>query len=286
MTYSIVARDPENGHLGVAVQSHFFGVRAVCPWVWSGFGAIATQAMAEISYGPLGLERLRSGATATDALAALVAADDDSATRQVAIVDANGVIAVHTGERCIAVAGHRSGDGWSMQANMMRGHGVPDAMADAFTAATGDLADRMLAALDAAEAAGGDVRGKQSAALVVGYADPAQPWERLIDVAVDDTSDPLGELRRLVRVRRAYLGDSSCADAMGDNPELLFWAGVAMAAAGQVDEAKPLLARAYAADPGWALLLDRLPAAGLFPDDPALLAALRPAKDARRRPRT
>jgi uncharacterized Ntn-hydrolase superfamily protein len=134
----------------------------------------------------------------------------------------------------------------------------------------------MLAALDAAEAAGGDIRGKQSAALVVGYGDPAKPWERLVDVGVDDTIDPLGELRRLVRVRRAYLGDESCADAMGDNPELLFWRAVAMAAAGQSDEAKALLTKAYAAHPGWAALLERLPAAGLFPDDPHLLRSLLP----------
>ena len=274
MTYSIVARDPDNGQLGVAVQSHFFGVRAVVPWVLSGYGAVATQAMAEISYGPLGIERLRAGESATDALAALLAADEDREVRQVAIVDATGRVAVHTGDRTIADAGHVEGDGWSVQANMMRREGVPEAMADAFTTATGDLADRMLAALDAAEAAGGDIRGKQSAALVVGYGDPAKPWERLIDVGVDDTTDPLGELRRLVRVRRAYLGDESCADAMGDNPELLFWQAIAMAAAGQPDEAKPLLARAYAAHPGWSALLERLPAAGLFPDDPDLVARL------------
>jgi uncharacterized Ntn-hydrolase superfamily protein len=263
MTYSIVARDPENGQLGVAVQSHFFGVRAVVPWVLSGVGAVATQAMAEISYGPLGLERLGAGESATETLAALVKADDASATRQVSIVDANGVIAVHTGDKCIADAGHRSGDGWSVQANMMRREGVPDAMADAFSSASGDLADRMLAALDAAEAAGGDVRGKQSAALVVGYGE-GKPWERLIDVGVDDTTDPLGELRRLVRVRRAYLGDESCQDAMGENPELLFWNGVAHLNSGDAAAAEPLLARAYAADPGWRVLLDRLPAAGLL----------------------
>jgi uncharacterized Ntn-hydrolase superfamily protein len=274
VTYSIVARDPENGQLGVAVQSHFFGVRAVCPWVWSGYGAIATQAMAEISYGPLALERLRAGESAATALAALLEADEGRETRQVAIVDATGRVAVHTGDRTIADAGHLAGDGWSVQANMMRREGVPEAMADAFTTASGDLADRMLAALDAAEAVGGDIRGKQSAALVVGYGDPAKPWERLVDVGVDDTVDPLAELRRLVRVRRAYLGEESCQDAMGNNPELLFWRAVAMAASGQPDEARPLLAKAYAADAGWSALLERLPAAGLFPDDPDLLRSL------------
>ena len=276
MTYSIVARDAENGQLGVAVQSHFFGVRAVVPWVLSGYGAVATQAMAEISYGPLGLERLRAGESAAETLTSLLAADGGRETRQVAVVDATGRIAVHTGDRTIAEAGHIAGEGWSVQANMMRRQGVPEAMADAFTSTSGDLADRMLAALDAAEAAGGDVRGRQSAALVVGYGDPAKPWERLFDVGVDDTRDPLGELRRLVRVRRAYLGDESSEDAMGGNPELLFWRAVAMVAAGQPDAAKPLLDRAYAADPGWADLLERLPAAGLFPDDPDLLRSLLP----------
>jgi uncharacterized Ntn-hydrolase superfamily protein len=273
MTYSIVARDPGTGQLGVAVQSHFFGVRAVVPWVESGIGAIATQAMAEISYGPLALERLRHGQRADDVLAALIDGDDQSATRQVAIVDAAGVIAVHTGEHCIVDAGHVAGDGWSVQANMMRAPRVPEAMAAAFTAATGDLAERMLGALDAAEAAGGDLRGRQSAALVVGYGE-GKRWERLIDVGVDDHVAPLGELRRLVRVRRAYLGDESCGDAMGDNPELLFWRGVALASAGEIDQAKPLLAVAYAADAGWRQLLERLPAAGLFPDDATVIADL------------
>lgn len=265
MTYSIVARDTGNGQLGVAVQSHFFGVRAVVPWVLSGIGAIATQAMAEVSYGPLGLERLRAGESAASTLAALLEADEGRETRQVAIVDAAGRVAVHTGDRTIADAGHLAGDGWSVQANMMRRTGVPEAMADAFTAGDGDLADRMLAALDAAEAAGGDIRGKQSAALVVGHGDPAKPWERLIDVGVDDSDDPLGELRRLVRVRRAYLGDESCEDEMGDNPELVFWRAVALIAAGDSEQAVPLLEYAYAIDPGWKALLERLPAAGLLP---------------------
>lgn len=276
MTYSIAARDPESGDLGVAVQSHFFGVRAVVPWAQSGVGAVATQAMAEISYGPLGLERLRGGESASAALAALVAADEASATRQVSIVDANGDVATHTGEACIAFAGHVVGDGWSVQANMMRGDGVPEAMADAFTSSTGDLAERMLAALDAAEAAGGDVRGKQSAALVVAYADN-KPWERKFDVGVDDSLDPLGDLRRLVRVRRAYLGDSeAAAEAMGDNPELKFWTAVAVAAAGDYEAARAQLEQCYAADPGWRLLLDRLPAAGLL--DQQHVSVLRPEK--------
>jgi uncharacterized Ntn-hydrolase superfamily protein len=191
------------------------------------------------------------------------------------MVDANGVVAVHTGDRTIPDAGHVSGDGWSVQANMMRRGGVPEAMAEAFTATTGDLAERMLAALDAAEAAGGDIRGKQSAALVVGNGEGPM-WERVFDVGIDDSPDPLGEVRRLVRIRRAYLGDESCADAMGDNPELAFWRALAFAAAGQADNAKPLLAKAYAADPGWAQLLERLPAVGLFPDDPDLLRDLLP----------
>jgi uncharacterized Ntn-hydrolase superfamily protein len=272
MTYSITARDPATGQLGVAVQSHFFGVRAVVPWVQSGVGAVATQAMAEISYGPLGLARMRDGEAPADALAALTAADDASSTRQVSMVDTSGRVAAHTGGTCIAFAGHIVGDGWSVQANMMRGQGVPEAMADAFTSAEGDLAARMLAALDAAEAAGGDVRGKQSAAIVIAYGDN-EPWERMIDVAVDDSVDPLPELRRLVEVRRAYLGDPRAHAAMGDNPELVFWQAVGLVAEENYDAARPLLERCFAADPGWRLLLDRLPASGLL--DPERLSALR-----------
>jgi uncharacterized Ntn-hydrolase superfamily protein len=274
MTYSIVARDLATGDLGVAVQSHYFSTGSIVTWARPGVGVVATQSMAEPSYGPLGLQLMAGGKSAAEALAGLLAADDGAAVRQVAMVDAHGRAAAHTGGLCIADAGHVTGDGWSVQANMMRRDTVWDAMAGAFQAATGDLADRMLAALDAAEAEGGDIRGRQSAALLVVPA-TGSAWEHTIDVRVDDHPEPLVELRRLVAMRKAYISEVDSA-AMGDNPELAFWTGVGLAAAGKVDEALPLLHRAYAVDPGWAVLLRRLPAVNLFPDDPGLLDRLAP----------
>jgi uncharacterized Ntn-hydrolase superfamily protein len=283
VTYSIVARDPSTGDLGVAVQSHYFGVGPVVPWLRPGVGAVATQAMVEIGYGPKALDLLAGGMAPEEALAQLTAADERAFSRQVAIVDASGRVAAHTGERCIAEAGHRTGDGWSVQANMMTNATVPDAMADAFAAADvdgADLATRLLAALDAAEAEGGDIRGRQSAALVVVKGDPATPpWERHVDVRVDDSPEPLVELRRLVGVRRAYLTFDADHVALAGNPELRFWQALALAtssdgSAAKVDEARAILDRIYADDDRWRELLRRLPAAGTFPDDPDLLAAL------------
>jgi uncharacterized Ntn-hydrolase superfamily protein len=297
VTYSIVARDPATGELGVAVQSHYFCVGAIVPSVLAGVGAVATQAFAEPAFGPLGIEMLRAGKEPVAIVDGLRASDDGAPMRQFALVDSTGRVAVHTGERCIAEAGHRAGDGYSVQANMMRNPTVPEAMARAFDTASGDLASRLLAALDAAEGEGGDIRGRQSAALVVVTGEPTgQAWvDRRFDLRVDDHPDPLGELRRLVALRRAYshmdegdealaAGDEAAAldryraatDASSENPELSFWQGVAMAAAGKADEARPLLAPAFAAHDGWALLLRRLPASGLFPDDPELLAAVLP----------
>jgi len=274
VTYSIVARDAESGQMGVAVQSHYFGVGRVVGWAEPGVGAVATQSRVDVTYGPLALELLRGGRSPEDALRGLTAADEASGVRQVAVVDATGRVAVHTGSLCIADAGHRTGDGYSVQANMMRQATVWDAMADAFESATGDLAARMLAALDAAEAEGGDIRGKQSAAMIVVGGDlGTKPWERLVDVRVDDSKDPLGELRRLVLMSQAYDAGGP-AEALGDNPELAFWRGVMLAATGQVDEAVPRLGEAFAADEGWRELLRRLPAAGMFPDDAELLAKL------------
>ena len=188
---------PGHGQLGVAVQSHYFSVGSVVGWAEPGVGVVATQSLVEISYGPRGLERMRLGDTAPEALAALVAGDDGRALRQVAIVDAAGRVATHTGERCIAEAGHVMGDGWSVQANMMRDPGVPEAMAAAFSVADGDLTARLLAALDAAEAAGGDIRGRQSAPWSW-WRPKVSPGSGLFDVRVDDHGDPLAELRRLV----------------------------------------------------------------------------------------
>jgi uncharacterized Ntn-hydrolase superfamily protein len=277
LTYSIVAREPTTGALGVAVQSHYFGVGPVVPWLRPGVGAVATQAMAEVGYGPRALDLLAEGVAPEDALAQLTAADERSATRQVAIVAADGRVAAHTGERCIREAGHRTGDGWSVQANMMTNATVPDAMADAFAAhPDDDLATRLLDALDAAEAEGGDIRGRQSAALVIVSGDATTPaWERLYDVRVDDAAEPLAELRRLVAVRRAYATFDTDHVALRGNPELRFWHALGLATAqDKRDEARAILDRIYAEDERWRELLRRLPAAGTFPDDPALLAAL------------
>jgi uncharacterized Ntn-hydrolase superfamily protein len=279
VTYSIVARDPVTGDLGVAVQSHYFAVGPVVPWLRPGVGAVATQAMVNIAYGPNLLERLAAGSAPADALAELVAGDPQGATRQVAVVAADGRVSTHTGDRCIAEAGHRNGDGWSVQANMMTNDTVPDAMATTYAAGVkrgDDLVTRLLDVLDAAEAEGGDIRGRQSAALVIVSGDPeTPPWDRQYDVRVDDAREPLSELRRLVAVRRAYLTFDADHAALGDNPELRFWQAIGLATGqGKVDEARAVLDRIYADDDRWRELLRRLPAAGNFPDDPELLAAL------------
>lgn len=290
-TYSIVAHDAATGQLGVAVQSHWFSVGPIVPWVEPGVGAVATQSFVEPAYGPLGLELMRMGRSAQQALDALISTDEGEAVRQVAFVDAEGNVAVHTGSRAIAAAGHRTGDGYSVQANMMENATVWDAMAEAYEAAEGDLAERLLAALEAAEAEGGDIRGKQSAAiLVVGPEDTGRPWaDRLFDLRVEDHPEPVAELQRLVGLQRAYQklnegdghvteGDIEAAMASysaamelvpdeATNGEAPFWVGVTLASVGRVDEALPYLARAQAQDARWAELVGRLPAAGLLPDD-------------------
>jgi uncharacterized Ntn-hydrolase superfamily protein len=206
MTYSLVARDSATGELGVAVQTKAFAVGSVVPWAESGVGAVATQSFSERSYGPLGLELMRAGRPPDLALAALVTADARQQVRQVGMVDAQGLAAAHTGDCCIAEAGHVTGDGFSAQANMMASADVWPAMAEAYVAATGSFAERLLSALDAGEAAGGDFRGRRTAAmLVVGGQPSGRPWDdRVIDLRVDDHEEPLAELRRLVRLSEAY----------------------------------------------------------------------------------
>jgi uncharacterized Ntn-hydrolase superfamily protein len=266
MTYSIVARDAATGELGVAVQSHFFSVGSICPWVEPGVGAVATQSVAEPSYGPRGLDAMRGGQSASAALAVLIAEDDDREQRQIAFLDATGDVAVHTGDCCIAEAGHVTGDGFSAQANMMRDTGVPEARADAFTGRAGDLSERLLAALQAAERAGGDIRGRQSACLLVASAEAA-PWERAYDVRVDDHVEPLDELARLVALHRAYRDGEPC------NNELRFWRALALAGEGKVDEARELLAPVWDEHDGWAMLLRRLPAVGHADEDTVRMLA-------------
>ena len=294
-TYSIVARDPDTGQLGVAVQSHWFSVGALVAWAEAGVGAVATQSFVEVSYGPLGLALLRSGRTAEEALRGLVEADPHPEVRQVAIVDAAGTVAVHTGGLAIAEAGHRTGDGYSVQANLMLPATVPDVMARAFENTRGDLAERMLAALEAAQAEGGDIRGKQSAAILVVSGTPTgRSWlDRIFDLRVEDHAEPLVELRRLVHLARAYqhmnagdeavtqgdvegaLREYSTAAAMvpdeATNGEMVFWHAVALVNAGRVDESIPLFRRAYAVDPNWRELVRRLPAAGQLPADPDVI---------------
>ncbi|HEY1595696.1 MAG TPA: DUF1028 domain-containing protein [Thermoleophilaceae bacterium] len=297
MTYSLVARDPETGDLGAAVQSHFFSVGSVVLWAEPSVGAVCTQSFVEVSYGPRGLDLMRNGRSAAGALGELVDRDEGEAKRQVAMIDAGGRVAVHTGQSCIRAAGHSVGTQMSAQANMMRSDTVPDAMVAAYSSMTGDLADKLLAALDAAEAEGGDIRGRQSAALVIVGGKPTDtPWRsRRMDLRVEDHPEPLRELRRLVNLRRAYdamdeaegiavNGDLAAAlphyerahAAAPDNTEIAFWFGLALAGAGRVDEGREHVTRACAEDEGWAELLRRLPEAGLLPDDPALIQGLLP----------
>lgn len=295
MTYSIVARDPATGELGVAVQSHFFGVGSLVSWADAGVGAVATQSIIEPAYGPRGLELLREGASAPEALHRLLAEDPQEPYRQLAILDRWGRVAVHTGGSCIREAGQRVGNQMSVQANMMRRDSVWGAMEAAYRAAEGDLTNRLLAALDAAEAEGGDVRGRQSAAIrVVAAKGLDSPHDDVVfDLRVEDHADPLAELRRLVDTKRAYnhvdagdelsaAGDTEAAlesyaaahQALPGNDELTFWNGVALAANGREDEARDLLAPVLAAGDRWVELLRRLPEAGLFPDDPELMSRL------------
>lgn len=295
MTYSIVARDPDTGDMGVAVQSHYFSVGSVVTWAEAGVGAVATQATADISYGPIGLERMRNGQAAEDALRGLVAADPGEAHRQVAMVDARGNAFAHTGARCIVHAVHRTAPGVSVQANMMERDTVPDAMLAAYHSAQGDLTDRLLAALDAAEAEGGDIRGRQSAAiLVVAGAREKKPGTgRLLELRVEDNPEPLAELRRLVNLGRAYrLADEAekaataadmasatskmmqAMDLAPGNAEITFWAAIGLALAGQIDAAKGLLSQATKSDPRWAELVRRLPATGVFPLSDETIAKL------------
>jgi uncharacterized Ntn-hydrolase superfamily protein len=275
-TYSIVAFDPATGEHGVAVQSHWFSVGSLCPWVRPGVGAVATQSIVEPAHGPNTLDRLADGLDATSALAAVLAGDDISAMRQVGVVDSRGRVAAHTGDGCIAEAGHVLGEHWACQANMMARATVPQAMSAGFAAAGGDLAGRLLAALQAAEAEGGDVRGRQSAALVVAPAS-GEPWRTRVSLRVEDNTDPLAELGRLLALQRAYelagfaddlagAGRSDEAAALyreaftlaPESDELLFWAGLALAHDGDLDGAAGAIEQAAARHPGWLTLLDRL----------------------------
>jgi uncharacterized Ntn-hydrolase superfamily protein len=275
-TYSIVAYDPATGEHGAAVHSHWFSVGSLCIWARPGVGAVATQSVVEPAHGPHGLDRLAAGAGAADALAELLGADSLAAVRQVGIVDAAGAVAVHTGEDCIDCAGHATGEHVSAQANMMARGTVPAAMVAGYEAAGGDLADRLIAALEAAEAEGGDLRGRQSAALIV-VPGEGEPWQSRFDLRVEDHADPVEELRRLLQLARAYelageadeLMASDRVDEAGplyeraaelapDSHELLFWAGLAQAHAGDLEGGTAAVRRAIELHPDWRTLLERL----------------------------
>jgi uncharacterized Ntn-hydrolase superfamily protein len=286
MTYSIVARDPETGELGVAVQTYWFAVGNGVPWLEPGVGAVATQSFVEVSYGPLGLGLMRAGKTAGEALQELLAADEGRELRQVAMVDAQGGVAVHTGDRCCEAAGHTTGDNVSCQANMMEKPTVWPAMMDAYSNATGDIADRMMAALVAAESEGGDIRGRQSAAMVVVPGPGAKPWERSISLTVDDHERPLDELGRLLHVHRAWaaLSDASDAAEAGDHAkarhlferalalqpgdgQITFWAATFYAETGDEARAKELFAASRSIEPRYPEFLRRISDSGFFPKE-------------------
>jgi uncharacterized Ntn-hydrolase superfamily protein len=276
MTYSIVARDPETGELGVAVQSRAFNTGAVVPWAAPGVGVVATQSYTEPGYGPRGLDLLRAGKSPEEALAELVAADDDSAYRQVAILDTRGLVAVHVGEACIPAAGFAAGDGFSAQANMVDSNRVWESMAEAFERSEEPLAERLLSALDAAEVAGGDWRGRQAGGIVV-VGPEGDSWEREVDLRVDDHSDPLGELRRLLRLRGAYRAMRGPPGPSKDDLEALpdldrrLAAIFGAAATGQLDEARELLRPLLEEEPRWGDFVRSLADRELVPNARELL---------------
>jgi uncharacterized Ntn-hydrolase superfamily protein len=250
LTYSIVARDPKSGELGVAVQTGTFGVGTGVPWAEAGVGAVATQSITEHSYGPFGLELMKAGRSAEEALAGLVAADPKQQFRQVGMVDAEGRAAAHTGASCIRDCGHLVGDGFTVQANMMARDTVWGAMAAAYETAEGSLPRRLLAALDAAEAEGGDFRGPQSAAILVVKGEPTGfPWKgRVSNLRVDDHGDPLGELRRLLDMEEDYRADR--ADHLREKDKI--WVAAEQAAkGGDPQRARELLQPLFDLHPNW-----------------------------------
>lgn len=297
-TYSIVAHDPETGQLGVAVQSHWFSVGPLVAWAEPGVGAVATQSFIDPNYGPLGLELMKSGRTADEALSALINTDSGKEVRQVGMIDALGNTAVYTGKNTIPFAGHKEGAHFAVQANLMEKATVWDAMAEAFESSEGDLAEKLLSALEAGEREGGDLRGRQSAAiLVVSGTKTGFPWvDRIFDLRIADHPTPVQELRRLVQMKRAYLklneGDewvtkhemkkavhvyeeaTTLVTDEQTNGEAPFWVGVTLVEAGQLEASFPYFRRAYKQDPSWAELVKRLPSAGLLPEDQRIINSI------------
>jgi uncharacterized Ntn-hydrolase superfamily protein len=299
-TYSIVAYEPD-GTLGVAVQSHWFNVGAVVPWVESSVGAVVVQSFSGPEIGVAAMDHLRRGRSPEEALDLILHDDVQRSGGQIAIVAPGAPIATHTGAGCIPEAGHRSGATYSAQANLMDTDEVWGAMATAFESSIDDLPDRLLVALRAAEDAGGDVRGRQSGAILVATPGQPAPLDRLFDLRVEDHPDPVSELQRLVQIRRAFIrlneGDRLVAQrevaaaltAYRDATEIVdddvadgeaaFWTAIALANDDQVEEAEAFMRRAGAKSDRWASLIPRLVGAGILPDDWALVDRLVVAAD-------
>jgi uncharacterized Ntn-hydrolase superfamily protein len=296
-TYSIVAIDAEAGEMGAAVQSHYFSVGSIVPWAKAGVGVVATQALVNAQFGPDGLALLERGYSPEDTVGQLVEADHGRDYRQVAAVSPGGAPAAHTGSHCIREAGHVVGADYSCQANMMLSDTVWSAMSDAFEAeAETPLAKRLVAALKAAEYEGGDIRGRQSAAIVVvrTNATGRTVEDRLIDLRVEDHYSPLTELDRLLGVHRAYrhadAGDAAmergevdtalsefrqAEELLPDNLELRYWHGVSLLNAGQYDQGLLILSEVVSRNRNWLELTLRLPEAGLAEFDKELIERIK-----------
>jgi uncharacterized Ntn-hydrolase superfamily protein len=287
-TYSIVAVDQAAGEIGVAVQSHWFSVGTAVPWAEAGVGAVATQSFVNLSFGPRGLELLKQGKSSAQVVKELLAGDPAREMRQLAVIDRHGTAAAHTGSRCVPEAGHLIGQQYSVQANMMAGAEVWPAMARSFQNSSGPLAERLVETLRAAQAQGGDLRGQQSAALLVVRLEPTGLiWkDRLIDLRVEDHPEPLEELGRLLRVFRAYQhmnrGDEAleAEDGQGaereygealrlypDSQEIRFWSAVSLANAGKLEQALPVFTDLFGSHPNWATMLERIHGLGLLKTD-------------------
>lgn len=284
-TYSIVARDEQTGEMAVGVQSHWFSVGTSVPWAEAGIGAVATQSFVDKSYGPKALALLKTGLSAQQVLDKLVTDDPGRDVRQVSIIDAKGNVATHTGKNCIQVASHIKGNNYSVQSNMMLGDQVDEYMAAAFEKSKGKpLAERVLLALEAAQKAGGDIRGMQAAAIIVVPGKTTETWNnKTVDIRVDDAKEPLKELRRIYTVHLAYQhmneGDlavekNDMTKAMAeykaamqlfpDNLEMQFWTAITLANNKEVDKAIPMLKKIYAQDKNWKELTRRLSAVNLL----------------------
>lgn len=284
-TYSIVARDPETGEMGVAVQSHWFSVGSIVAWGEAGVGVVATQSFVNPSFGPRGLDLLKKGMTAQEVVELLISTDEGREMRQLAIVDSKGNSYAFTGSKCISEAGHFVGNGYSVQANMMLNNTVWSAMSEAFENTKAPLAERLVEALEAAQNEGGDIRGKQSACLLVVKGNATgNLWEdRLIDLRVEDHSDPVTEIKRLLNVYRAYehmnKGDlavekndmklamdeyNAAMKMFPENLEMKYWTAVTLANTGQIEKSLPMFNEIFSQDANWKELTRRLPAVGLL----------------------